>query len=107
MVNCASQSSLKSYFLSFFSGYSWLADQVDLTGPGSSVVFLGANLGWLVIIIICYYTHNNGHYNKVFPPLAGMVIFSPVGPMGVFYLTLGLSAAHLLVFICLFRMSFI
>ena len=34
-----------------FSGYSWLAGQVDLTGPGSSVVFLGANLGWLVIII--------------------------------------------------------
>ena len=94
------------------SGYSWLAAQVDLTGPGSSVVFLGANLGWLVIITI-----NNKHVindqqndvfnNKVFPPLAGMVIFSPVGPMGVFYLTLGLSAAHLAVFICLFRLSFI
>ena len=56
---------------------------------------------------IMLYTHNNGHYNKVFPPLAGMVIFSPAGPMSVFYLTLGLSAAHLLVFICLFRMSFI
>ena len=85
---------------------------MDLTGPGSSVVFLGANLGWLVIITI-----NNKHVindqqndvfnNKVFPPLAGMVIFSPVGPMGVFYLTLGLSAAHLAVFICLFRLSFI
>ena len=62
------------YFVSlqFASGYSWLAEQVDLTGRGSSVVFLGANFGWLV-----------------FPPLAGMVFSSPVGPMGVFYLTLG------------------
>lgn len=34
------------------SGYSWLAEQVDLTGPGSSVVFLGANLGWLVMITL-------------------------------------------------------
>ena len=71
-------------------GYSWLAGQVDLTGRGSSVVFLGANLGWLV-----------------FPPLAGMVIASPIGPMGVFYLTLALSTVHLLVFICLLMLSFI
>ena len=67
------------YFVSlqFASGYSWLADQVDLTGRGSSVVFLGANLGWLV-----------------FPPLAGMVFSSSVGPMGVFYLTLGRLASY-------------
>merc|ERR1719318_1629613 len=44
--------------LQFASGYSWLAEHVDLTGRGSSVVFLGANFGWLV-----------------FPPLAGMVFF--------------------------------
>ena len=62
------------YFVSlqFASGYSWLADQVDLTGLTSSVVFLGANCGWLV-----------------FPPLAGLVGASPVGLMAVFYLTLG------------------
>ena len=60
--------------IQFAAGYSWLAEQVDLTGRGSSVVFLGANFGWLV-----------------FPPLAGMVFSSPVGPMGVFYLTLGRS----------------
>ena len=57
--------------------------------------------------IILIRNNNYNYYYKVFPPLAGMVIFSPVGPMGVFYLTLGLSVAHLLVFICLFRMSFI
>ena len=83
---------------------------MDLTGPGSSVVVLGANLGWLVritntLLMISRMISNSN--NKVFPPLAGMVIFSPVGPMGVFYLTLGLSAAHLTVFICLFRLSFI
>jgi len=58
--------------LQFASGYCWLAEQVDLTGRGSSVVFLGANTGWLV-----------------FPPLAGLVFFSSVGPMGLYYLTLG------------------
>ena len=58
------------------------------------------------MIMITKETNDNNN-NKVFPPLAGMVIFSPVGPMGVFYLTLLLSSAHLLVFICLFRLSFI
>merc|ERR1712029_1162148 len=56
--------------LQFASGYSWLSEQVDLTGKGSSVVFLA---------------------------LAGLVFFSSVGPMGVFYLTLAISSAHLLV----------
>ena len=76
-------------FNSFFVvGYSWLAEQVDLTGKGSSVVFLGANFGWLV-----------------FPPLAGAVFFSSVGPMGVFYLTLALSALHLILFLILLKLS--
>jgi len=74
--------------LQFASGYSWLAEHVDLTGRGSSVVFLGANFGWLV-----------------FPPLAGMVFFSSVGPMGVYYLTLGLASAHLLLFIVIIKVS--
>jgi len=74
--------------LQFASGYSWLAEHVDLTGRGSSVVFLGANFGWLV-----------------FPPLAGLVFFSPVGPMGVYYLTLGLSSAHLLLFLLMLKVS--
>ena len=72
----------------FVSGYSWLSEQVDLTGNSSSVVFLGTNIGWLV-----------------FPPLAGLVIFSSVGPMGVFYLTLAISFAHLLVFLGLLQLS--
>jgi len=74
--------------LQFASGYSWLAEQVDLTGRGSSVVFLGANFGWLV-----------------FPPLAGLVFFSSVGPMGVYYLTLGLCAAHLMLFLAMDKLS--
>jgi len=74
--------------LQFASGYSWLAEQVDLTGRGSSVVFLGANFGWLV-----------------FPPLAGLVFFSPVGPMGVYYLTLGLCLAHLLLFLIMDKLT--
>jgi fucose permease len=74
--------------LQFASGYSWLAEQVDLTGRGSSVVFLGANFGWLV-----------------FPPLAGLVFFSSVGPMGVYYLTLGLCMAHLILFLGMDRFS--
>ena len=65
-----------------------MSDQVDLTGKGSSVVFLGVNCGWLV-----------------FPPLAGLVSFSAVGPMGVFYLTLVISCAHLLVFLGLLLLS--
>ena len=32
----------------FCSGYSWLAEQVDLTGSRGGVVFLGANFGWLI-----------------------------------------------------------
>ena len=72
----------------YVSGYSWLSEQVDLTGNGSSVVFLGTNIGWLV-----------------FPPLAGLVFFSSVGPMGVFYLTLAISSAHLLVFLGLLQLS--
>ena len=70
------------------SGYSWLAEQIDLTGKGSSIVFLGANFGWLV-----------------FPPLAGAVFFSFIGPMGVFYLALTLAVAHLAVFIVLLKLA--
>jgi len=77
-----------SLSLQFPSGYSWLSEQVDLTGRGSSVVFLGANFGWLV-----------------FPPIAGMVFFSSVGPMGVFYLTLALSSSHLVLFCSLIYFS--
>ena len=31
-----------------YPGYSWLAEQMDLTGARGSAVFLGANAGWLV-----------------------------------------------------------
>eukprot|EP00092_Neocalanus_flemingeri_P035684 GFUD01038850.1.p1 GENE.GFUD01038850.1~~GFUD01038850.1.p1 ORF type:complete len:455 (-),score=72.17 GFUD01038850.1:48-1412(-) len=74
--------------LQFASGYSWLAEHVDLTGRGSSVVFVGANFGWLV-----------------FPPLAGLVFFSSIGPMGLYYLTLGLATAHLLLFAVMIKVS--
>ena len=43
----------------FASGISWLAERLDLTGRGASVVFLGGYTGWLTA-----------------PPLADQVIFS-------------------------------
>jgi len=60
------------------SGYSWLASQVDLTGNSNSFIFLGTNLGWLI-----------------FPPIAGLIIFSGPGGVGVFLLALGTSIAQL------------
>ena len=59
----------------FWSGYSWLASQVDLTGNSNSFIFLGTNLGWLI-----------------FPPIAGLIIFSGPGGVGVFLLALGRNA---------------
>ena len=56
----------------FSPGYSWLASKVDLTGNGNSFIFLGTNLGWLI-----------------FPPIAGLVIFSGHGGVGVFLLAFG------------------
>ena len=78
----------RTHELLLLLGYSWLAEQIDLTGKGSSVVFLGANFGWLV-----------------FPPLAGAVFFSSIGPMGVFYLSLALAVVHLGVFIVLLKLA--
>jgi len=77
-----------SVSLQFASGYSWFAEKTDLTGRASSIVFLGANAGWVV-----------------FPPLAGSVFFSPVGPMGIFYLSLGLSSLHLLLFLAMLKLA--
>ena len=54
------------------SGFAWLADQVDMTGFRNSVVFLGGNSGWLI-----------------FPPVAGIIIFSGPGGVGVYLLSLG------------------
>ena len=59
-------------------GYSWLAEKADLTGRASSIVFLGANAGWVI-----------------FPPLAGAIFFSSVGPVGIFYLSLGIFLQYL------------
>jgi len=61
------------------SGFAWLADQVDMTGFRNSVVFLGGNSGWLT-----------------FPPLAGIIIFSGPGGVGVYLLSLGICLAQLL-----------
>ena len=61
----------------FSPGYSWLASKVDLTGNGNSFIFLGTNLGWLI-----------------FPPIAGLVIFSGPGGVGVFLLAFGEKCPH-------------
>ena len=72
----------------FFAGYSWLASQLDLTGMRGSVVFLGANIGWLV-----------------FPPLAGALIFSGPGGVGLYYITLTLTLAHISLFLIMIKVS--
>ena len=58
-------------------GYSWLASKVDLRGNGNSFIFLGTNLGWLI-----------------FPPIAGLLIFSGPGGVGVFLLAFGGQWLH-------------
>lgn len=72
----------------FASGYSWLASLVDLTGRSSSIAFLGANSGWFV-----------------FPPIAGLMFGSALGPMAIFYLTLGCTIAHTGVFLAMWKLS--
>ena len=41
---------ITGFFLSFqfASGFSWLAENMDMTGKNSSIVFLGASVGFLV-----------------------------------------------------------
>lgn len=55
----------------FASGFSWLAELVDMTGRNSSIVFLGASVGFLVS-----------------PPIAG-VLEESAGVMALFYQMLG------------------
>lgn len=70
------------------SGYSWLAEQMDLTGFRNSVTFFGGNLGWMV-----------------FPPLAGTILLSGPGGVGLYSLALGVSAAQLLVIGAMIKVS--
>ena len=72
----------------FASGISWLSEYLDLTGRGASVVFLGGYFGWLTA-----------------PPLAGLVISSPAGPMGMFHAVLALTTCHLALFVLMIRIS--
>jgi len=76
------------FFVSFqfASGLSWLSAEVDLTGRSSCIVFLGAYIGWLI-----------------FPPLSGIVFFSPIGPMGLYYLTLGITSFHFIIFLLMLK----
>ena len=80
---------IAGFFLSFqfASGFSWLAENVDMTGGNSSIVFLGAAVGFLVS-----------------PPLAGKLAESGGGVMSVFYLMLGYAAVQALVFSALLWM---
>ena len=61
---------------------------MDLTGKGSSVVFLGAYFGWLTA-----------------PPLAGLVYNSTLGPMAIFYSTLVIALMHLLLFTIMIKLG--
>ena len=53
--------------IKFCSGYSWLAEQVDLTGSRGGVVFLGANFGWLIFPPIGLHsaTRDKIRYDKI------------------------------------------
>ena len=59
-----------SYLL--FPGFSWLAKHVDMAGKLSSIPSFGGNFGLLS-----------------FPPVAGVIFFSWIGPIGIYYLALG------------------
>jgi len=53
--------------LQFASGFSWLAKHMDMAGKISSIPSFGVNFGWLT-----------------FPPIAGVIFFSWIGPMGIY-----------------------
>ena len=74
--------------IQFASGISWLAERLDLTGRGASIVFLGGYFGWLTA-----------------PPLVGQVVSSSAGPMGMFHSALALTACHLALFVLMVRVS--
>ena len=60
-----------------FSGFSWLSKHMDMAGKLSSIPSLGANFGLMSL-----------------PPVAGVIFFSWIGPMGIYYLTLGNLNMH-------------
>ena len=65
----------------FGSGLSWLADKLpDLKPHHTSLMFIGGTTGWF------------------FFPMIASQIFEIFGPTSVFYLTLGLTALHSLLF---------
>ena len=72
----------------FCSGYSWLAEQVDLTGSRGGVVFLGANFGWLIFPPIGLQITSKGQHFKILLS-AGAVLFSGPWSVGLFHLSLG------------------
>ena len=72
----------------FCSGYSWLAEQVDLTGSRGGVVFLGANFGWLIFPPIGLQITSKGQHFKIHLS-AGAVLFSGPWSVGLFHLSLG------------------
>ena len=74
-------------FMGFFiafqfpSGISWTAKRIDMTGMPMVIPFLGANAG-----------------NFIFPPLAGAIFQTFLGPIGIMYLTLVCVILHCCIF---------
>ncbi len=64
---------LLGFFVSwqFGSGYSWVAQKMDITGRLSPIFFVGCGFGGII-----------------FPPLTGYVFTSDLGPDSMLYLTL-------------------
>ena len=65
----------------FFSGLSWTAERIDVTGKLSFIFFTGGYTGFLSC-----------------PPIAGKVFTTSPDPLGIFYLTLAFTLALLLHF---------
>ena len=82
--------SMMGFFVSFLfaSGLSWTAGLFDVTGKASFIFFLGGFSGFLSI-----------------PPIAGTIFTADETKVGFFYLALGITILHTILFIAMLCLS--
>merc|ERR1719167_65276 len=82
--------SMMGFFVSFLfaSGLSWTAGLFDVTGNASFIFFLGGFSGFLSI-----------------PPIAGTIFTADKTKVGFFYLALGITILHTILFISMLLIS--
>ena len=82
--------SMMGFFVSFLfaSGLSWTAGLFDVTGNASFIFFLGGFSGFLSI-----------------PPIAGTIFTADDTKVGFFYLALGITILHTILFISMLLIS--